>query len=84
MGALNPYTEIPEFIRQLHEYYPQRSLVQYIDHFGDLDYYNIDEIEKLGGPENLFELIGITHRNAQFLFEKIKAEMKRTDRAARN
>ncbi|KAF8133504.1 hypothetical protein K438DRAFT_1787644 [Mycena galopus ATCC 62051] len=83
MGALNPYTEIPEFIRQLHEYYPQRNLVQYIDRFGDLDYYNIDEIAKLGGPDNLVELIGITHGNAQLL-EKIKAEMKRTDRAARN
>lgn len=84
MGARNPYTEIPEFIRQLHEYYPQRNLVHYIDRFGDLDFYNIDEIAKLGGPDNLVDLIGITHGNAQFLLEKIGAEMKRTDRAARN
>jgi hypothetical protein len=84
MGALNPYTEIPEFIQQLNEYCPQRNLVQYIDRFGDLDFYNIDEIAKLGGADRLVELVGITLGNAQFLLDKIKAEMKRTDRAARN
>ncbi|KAJ7923691.1 hypothetical protein B0H13DRAFT_2400983 [Mycena leptocephala] len=84
MGALNPYTEIPEFIQQLNEYCPQRNLVQYIDRFGDLDFYNIDEIAKLGSADRLVELVGITHGNAQFLLDKIKAEMKRTDRAARN
>ncbi|KAF8174805.1 hypothetical protein K438DRAFT_2048339 [Mycena galopus ATCC 62051] len=26
MGALNPYTEIPEFIKQLHKYHPQHRL----------------------------------------------------------
>lgn len=83
MGAANPYTEIPEFIQQLHEYHPKRRLLDYSDRFADLDYYNIDEIAKLQTPENLADLIGLTHGNAAFLLEQIKGEMKRIDRASR-
>lgn len=80
MGAINPYTEIPEFIQQLHEYYLKRRLSDYIGRFEDLDFYNIDEITKLGSPDNLAELVRTTVGNAAFLLEKIRAEMKRIDR----
>ncbi|KAF8185347.1 hypothetical protein K438DRAFT_1765993 [Mycena galopus ATCC 62051] len=83
MGALNPYTEIPEFIKQLHEYHPQRRLSDYVDRFGDLDFYNIDEVAKLGSADALVNLIGITHGNAAFLLGKIKDEMKRIDRTVK-
>ncbi|KAJ7140338.1 hypothetical protein C8R46DRAFT_1233784 [Mycena filopes] len=83
IGALNPYTEIPEFIKQLHEYHPQRHLLDYVDRFGDLDFYNIDEVARLGSADELVNLIGITHGNAAFLLAKIKDEMKRIDRATK-
>jgi hypothetical protein len=83
IGAVNPYTEISEFIKQLHEYHPKRHLLDYVDRFEDLDYYNIDEIAKLGSADSLANLVGITHGNAAFLLQKIKDEMKRIDRASK-
>lgn len=83
MGAPNPYTEISEFLTQLHEYHPKRRLLDYIGRFEDLDYYNIDEIAKLGTADSLVELMGIMHGNAAFLLQKVKDKMKRIDRASK-
>jgi hypothetical protein len=83
MGAPNPYTEISEFITQLHEYHPKHRLLDYIDRFEDLDYYNINEIAKLGTANSLAGLVGITHGNVAFLLQKVKDEMKRIDRASK-
>jgi hypothetical protein len=57
--------------------------LDYIGRFEDLDYYNIDEIAKLGTADNLAELVGITHGNMAFLLQKVKDEMKCIDQASK-
>ena len=80
MDASNPYPEISTFLHSLDEHHSKRGLTTYISQFDAQDYYNIDEVFKIGSAAALFETIGMTAGNAAFLLEKIKAEMKRIDR----
>ncbi|KAJ6540345.1 hypothetical protein B0H19DRAFT_1239731 [Mycena capillaripes] len=83
MGALNPYPEIPNFLHELDGYNPRRNLLDYIPVFGALDYYNIDEIHKLGTAEELVRIAKITHGNATYIMAEVKNEIKRVDRHRR-
>ncbi|KAJ6503837.1 hypothetical protein C8R45DRAFT_924178 [Mycena sanguinolenta] len=80
MGALNPYPEIPDFLRRLDGYEPRRNILDYIPTFAALDYYNIDEIHRLGTVEQLVLVAKITHGNATYLMAQVKNEIKRVDR----
>ncbi|KAJ7661284.1 hypothetical protein DFH06DRAFT_1471807 [Mycena polygramma] len=85
MGEINPYPEIDDFLRQLHEYAPKRGLVAYADTFLEIDYYNIDEIVALGTADAIVVAVrGVTSGNAAFLLKHAKAEMKRVDREIRS
>ncbi|KAF8173394.1 hypothetical protein K438DRAFT_1772200 [Mycena galopus ATCC 62051] len=83
MGAQNPYPEILTFLHKLDGYDPRRKLLDYIPVFGALDYYNIDEIQKLGKAEELVRIAKITHGNATYLMVEVKNEIKRVDRQRR-
>ncbi|KAJ6522608.1 hypothetical protein B0H19DRAFT_1277299 [Mycena capillaripes] len=80
MGALNPYPEISDFLHQLDGYDPRRNMLDYIPTFAALDYYNIDEVHRLGTAEELVRVAKITHGNATYLMAQVKNEMKRVDR----
>ncbi|KAJ7182125.1 hypothetical protein C8R46DRAFT_1314133 [Mycena filopes] len=83
MDAANPYPGIGDFITRLAIHHPQRNLTRYITAFDDLDFYHIDEVQKLKTPEELTRLIGISAGNASLLLDQVKAEMKRVDRNIR-
>ncbi|KAJ6565023.1 hypothetical protein DFH09DRAFT_1475651 [Mycena vulgaris] len=83
MAAANPYAEISAFLTDLSFHHPRRNLPQYIPRFEDLDFYNIDEILKLGTAEELTRLVDISAGNAAFLLVQVKTEMKRVDRIIR-
>ncbi|KAJ7827209.1 hypothetical protein B0H13DRAFT_2439763 [Mycena leptocephala] len=83
MGALNPYPEISTFLHELDGYNSRRNLLDYIPVFGALDYYNIDEIHKLGTAEELVRIAKITHGNATYIMAEVKNEIKRVDRYRR-
>ncbi|KAJ7189360.1 hypothetical protein GGX14DRAFT_383315, partial [Mycena pura] len=83
MGAINPYPEINEFIHQLDGYQPKRHLLDYITKFDELDFFNIDEIAKLGTAAELSRVTGISLGNSTYIMEQVKAGMKRVDRAKR-
>ncbi|KAJ7239811.1 hypothetical protein C8J57DRAFT_1086172, partial [Mycena rebaudengoi] len=80
MGALNPYPEISTFLHELDGYAPHRNMLDYIPIFAALDYYNIDELHKLGTAEELVRVATITHGNATYLMAQVKNEIKRVDR----
>ncbi|KAJ7920123.1 hypothetical protein B0H13DRAFT_2319771 [Mycena leptocephala] len=80
MSALNPYPEISDFLHQLDGYEPRRNLLDYIPTFNALDYYNIDEVHRLGTAEELVRVAKITHGNATYLMAQVKNEIKRVDR----
>ncbi|KAJ6478397.1 hypothetical protein C8R45DRAFT_1101803 [Mycena sanguinolenta] len=80
MGALNPYPEIPDFLRRLDGYEPRRNILNYIPMFAALDYYNIDEIHRLRTVEQLVLVAKITHGNATYLMAQVKNEIKKVDR----
>ncbi|KAJ7445433.1 hypothetical protein FB451DRAFT_1412712 [Mycena latifolia] len=85
MGTVNPYPEITGFLQQLDTHQPNRRLLSYIPTFEELDFYNIDELMKLGGTaEELVRVAGISLGNATFIMTQIKGEMKRIDRARRS
>ncbi|KAF8174182.1 hypothetical protein K438DRAFT_1771777 [Mycena galopus ATCC 62051] len=83
MGARNPYPEMLTFLHKLDGYDPRRKLLDYIPVFGALDYYNIDEIHKLGTVEELARIAKITHGNATYIMPEVKNEIKRVDRHCR-
>ncbi|KAJ7315173.1 hypothetical protein DFH08DRAFT_715892 [Mycena albidolilacea] len=83
MGMVNPYPEITDFLHELDGYQPKRHLLDYIDKFNDLDFYNIDEIGNLKTPQVLVDTAGISLGNATYILTQVKAEMKRVDRARR-
>ncbi|KAJ7438981.1 hypothetical protein FB451DRAFT_1378089 [Mycena latifolia] len=83
MDAANPYPEIAAFIATLSLLHSRRNLAQYLDRFDELDFYNIDEISKLGTAEELTRLVGMTAGNAAFLLAQVKTKMRRVDRATR-
>jgi hypothetical protein len=80
MSALNPYPEISDFLHQLDGYDPRRKMLDYIPTFAALDYYNIDEVHRLGTAEELVRIANITHGNATYLMAQVKNEIKRVDR----
>ncbi|KAJ7125826.1 hypothetical protein C8R43DRAFT_958294 [Mycena crocata] len=84
MGALNPYPEIPDFLRELDGYEPRRQLLDHICTFEQLDFYHIDEIADIGTAAALVDLTKMTLGNAKFVLGKVKDEMKRVDRYRRS
>ncbi|KAF8148142.1 hypothetical protein K438DRAFT_1867056 [Mycena galopus ATCC 62051] len=80
MSAPNPYPEISDFLHQLNGYEPRRNMLDYIPTFAALDYYNIDEVHRLGTAEELVWVAKITHGNATYLMAQVKNEIKRVDR----
>ncbi|KAJ7202542.1 hypothetical protein GGX14DRAFT_570654 [Mycena pura] len=86
MGASNPYPAISLFLQQLDVHAPHRNLLRYLSIFDDLDFYNIDEIMKLGAPAELVRAMSdrISLGNATHIMEQVKAEMKRIDRAEKS
>ncbi|KAJ7834126.1 hypothetical protein B0H14DRAFT_3709689 [Mycena olivaceomarginata] len=83
MGMVNPYPEIIDFFHELDSYQPKQHLLDYIDKFNDLDFYNIDEIGNLKTPQALVDTAGISLGNATYILTQVKAEMKRVDQARR-
>ncbi|KAK6997464.1 hypothetical protein R3P38DRAFT_3059170 [Favolaschia claudopus] len=84
MEELNPYPEIDTFLLQLHSNQPKRGLLSYIDTFSELNYYNIDEMVKIGGVEDLVRVVSdMTPGNAAHILKHAKGEMKRVDREMR-
>lgn len=89
IDAINPYPEITDFLKELHHLAPQRNLLRYIPAFECLDFYHIDEISKLGPAEELVRLAHdledpdehVSIGNAKHIMEKVKAQIKRIDRA---
>ncbi|KAJ7737416.1 hypothetical protein DFH07DRAFT_966471 [Mycena maculata] len=81
MGAVNPYPDINEFLHQLDGYQPRRHLLDSIPRFEELDFYNIDEIAKLGTAEKLSSVARISLGNSTYILEQVRGEMKRVDRA---
>ncbi|KAJ7763530.1 hypothetical protein DFH07DRAFT_956341 [Mycena maculata] len=84
MGAVNPYPDISEFLHQLDGYQPRRHLLDSIPRFEELDFYNIDEIAKLGTAEKLSSVAGISLGNSTYILEQVRGEMKRVNRARRD
>ncbi|KAJ7257256.1 hypothetical protein B0H12DRAFT_1015583, partial [Mycena haematopus] len=80
MGALNPYPEIGEFFHTIDIYHPRRRLLTFIPNFEDLDFFNIDEIAKLGSADEISRIAKVTPGNAAFILAQVRGEMKRIDR----
>ncbi|KAJ7661962.1 hypothetical protein DFH06DRAFT_362923 [Mycena polygramma] len=82
MGEMNPYAEIPDFLRELDGYASCRQLLDYIPIFRHLDLYNIDEIQQLGSADELVKVTNskISYGNAKFIMAQVKNEIKRVDR----
>ncbi|KAJ6540589.1 hypothetical protein B0H19DRAFT_1077997 [Mycena capillaripes] len=78
--AGNPYPEISYFLTKLNELQPRRQLLKCIPKFEELDFYNIDELVKLGLAAELAHITSISLGNATYILEKVKGEIKRVDR----
>jgi hypothetical protein len=80
MAAANPYPEISDFLNKLNDLQPRRQLLKCIPKFDELDFYNIDELVKLGPAAELAQITSISLGNATYILEKVKGEIKRIDR----
>jgi hypothetical protein len=69
LGGANPYPEIDTFILKLSEHHPKRNLIQYLNAFGDRDFFHIDKISHLGTAEGLTRFFGMSMGNAGFILE---------------
>ncbi|KAJ3902198.1 hypothetical protein F5879DRAFT_1003335 [Lentinula edodes] len=76
----SPYNTVRDFLVTLHNTVPHRGLIGYIDIFEKHDYWNIDEILRLGEEALTAPPFELSRGNAGWLIEKIKAQVKRTDR----
>jgi hypothetical protein len=84
MGAVNPYPEINDFLNQLDAYQPRRHLLDCIPLFDQLDFFNIDEIAKLGTAAEVARVTSISLGNSTYIMDQVRGEMKRVDRARRD
>lgn len=73
------YTSIDYFLDQLHPRQLHRDLQRYTVVFRENDYYNIDEIARMG-KNDLIKVIGMSSGNAEFILGEVTKEMKRIDR----
>ncbi|KAJ7887161.1 hypothetical protein B0H13DRAFT_2534384 [Mycena leptocephala] len=78
--SANSYPEISYFLKKLNELQPRRRLLKCIPKFDELDFYNIDELVKLGPAAELAQITSISLGNATYILENAKREMKRVDR----
>ncbi|KAJ7495333.1 hypothetical protein FB451DRAFT_1164073 [Mycena latifolia] len=74
MGTLNPYPEIAEFLEQLDSYQSNCCLLECIPKFEELNFYNINEIAKLGTSQQIAHDASISLRNATYILEQVKAD----------
>ncbi|KAJ7889079.1 hypothetical protein B0H14DRAFT_3712391 [Mycena olivaceomarginata] len=66
--------------RELDGYDAKRRLLDAVSNFEKLDYYNIDEIAKIGKASEIAQIVGITIGNATHILGHVKAAMDSLER----
>ena len=77
-SAILPRSYDPHNVIQHFPEFP--DVLKCIPKFEELDFYNIDELVKLGPAAMLAHITSISFGNATYILEKAKGEIKRVDR----